>query len=214
MNCEKVTAKLSALSADALPSEEASRILAHIETCHSCQRQWTLHQQMLFILSSTAQPVPSYRQSQQMWELCQQRITEDKINRRYASPAHRQSEHSLTHLLTGWFGAPRHWGWLALGGAAAALAGAWFTANLPIHPTNTPTINTAEIVNPELAPQLPTANVSLNAPSVRNNSTGVFEAPEAPQATEQSISPIPFENKFRGEFDTTPLDDDIVIPSH
>jgi hypothetical protein len=196
MNCEKVRSKISALSADSLSAREASTMLAHFAACSSCQECWEEYQQMMFVLSSATQPIPGAVRSQQMWDHCKQRITETEIASRYTSPARREAlRNALSenngHSLWSWFGVQPRWGWVALGGVMAALAGTWYATTPAPQPNNIPTNTTAQLfapsnLNPVDYPPAPEPNQPpLGLPSYNSAPPTVFAAPTAPP------SPLP-----------------------
>jgi len=190
MNCEKVRLKISELSADNLSTREASGILAHLATCNSCQHCWEEYQQTMFALSTSTQPIPGASRSQQMWSYCQQRITESEIDSRYSTPARAALRNSINdtagNSVWSWIGGQPRWGWIALGGAMAVLAGAWFMTTPAPDPGNTASITTAQLFSPsnvnnvDYPPAPATSNTPLDLPSFDASSPTVFEAPTPP----------------------------------
>jgi hypothetical protein len=190
MNCEKVQSKMSELSADNLSSRDASSMLAHFATCTSCQQCWEEYQQTMFVLSTSTQPIPGASRSQQMWIHYQQRIAESEIDSRYSTPARAALRNSIDatagNSLWSWMGIQPRWGWIALGGAMAALAGAWFASTPAPGPDNSTSITTAQLFAPshvnnvDYPPAPATGNTPLDLPSFNNSSPTVFAAPTTP----------------------------------
>lgn len=190
MNCEKIQLKISDLSADNLSAREASNMLAHFATCHSCQQCWEEYQQTMFELSTSTQPIPGATRSQQMWKYCQQRITETELDSRYSTPARAALRNSINQTtgssVWNWIGDQPRWGWIALGGAMAILAGAWFATTPAPEPGNSAPITSAQLFAPshvnngDYPPAPASDNSQLNLPSFDASSPTVFEAPTAP----------------------------------
>jgi hypothetical protein len=190
MNCEKVRLKISELSADNLSTRDAGRMLEHFASCSSCQQCWEEYQQLMFVLSSATQPIPGATQSQQMWTHCRQRITESEIDSRYTTAARAAIKKSLHessgNSLFSWVTAQPRWSWVALGGAMAALAGAWFATTPAPAPTNTVPVNAAGIFarsnvnHVDFTPAPPSNQPPLNLPSYDASAPAVFAAPAMP----------------------------------
>ena len=198
MNCEKLQSRISDLSADNLPAREANEMLAHFATCSSCHECWEEYQQMMFALSTSTQPIPGDSRSQQMWNYCQQRITETELDARYSTPARAALRNSIKEdsgtSVWNWIGVQPRWGWVALGGAMAAIAGTWFVTSPAPDPGNTHSITTAQLFAPSkintvnYPPGPAVSNTPLDLPSFDASSPTVFEAPSAPSpATSQFV---------------------------
>lgn len=167
-------------------------MLTHFATCTSCQQCWEEYQQTMFVLSTSTQPIPGASRSQQMWSHCQQRIIESEIDSRYSSPARAALRNSINQTagnsVWNWIGGQPRWGWIALGGAMAALAGAWFvTTPAPApDPGNSASITTAQLFAPshinnvDYPPAPATNSTPLGLPSFDTSSPTVFAAPTPP----------------------------------
>jgi hypothetical protein len=200
MNCATVQSKICELSVDNLSARDASSMLAHFAACPSCQECWEEYQQTMFILSTSTQPIPGGKQTQQMWLHCQQRITESEIDSRYSTPARTALRHSIHETagnnLLGWFGGQPRWSWIALGGAMAILAATWFVSSPPQNNTSTPSITSAQLFAPSHLntidyPPAPTPNQpALNLPSYNPSSPTVFQAPTIPASQFVTHDPV------------------------
>lgn len=165
-------------------------MLAHFATCPSCQECWEEYQQTMFVLSTSTQSIPGASRSQQMWNYCQQRITESEIDSRYSTPARTALRNSINETagssLRNWVGGQPRWSWIALGGAMAILAGTWFVTNPTSDPSNSTPITSAQLFAPSHLNQVeyPPAPVSnktpLGLPSYDASSPTIFEAPAVP----------------------------------
>lgn len=165
-------------------------MLAHFATCSSCQECWEEYQQTMFVLSTSTQPIPGDSRSQQMWNYCQQRITESEIDSRYSTPARAALRNSINETtgnsLRNWIGGQPRWSWIALGGAMAALAGAWFATSPTSDPGNSAPITSAQLFAPSHVDNVnyPPASASrktpLGLPSFDASPSTVFEAPPVP----------------------------------
>jgi hypothetical protein len=190
MNCATVQSKICELSVDSLSARDASNMLAHFAACPSCQECWEEYQQTMFVLSTATQPIPAKTQTQQMWSHCQQRITESEIDTRYSTPARAALRNAVNenigNSLWNWIGGRPRWGWVALGGAMAALAGAWFASTPAPDPGNSTSITTAQLFSPsnvnnvDYPPTPANSNTPLDLPSFDTSSPTVFAAPSAP----------------------------------
>jgi hypothetical protein len=115
MDCRQALAQLGDLSAEGLPVRSAQEIIAHMEQCPECEKEWELFRKTLFLASTTTQPLLTAQQSQQIWGVCLQKIIEK-------TEAERTTVRSP---FLGWFTGQPRLGWAALGGAIAVFGSVW-----------------------------------------------------------------------------------------
>jgi hypothetical protein len=118
MDCREALAQLGDLSVQGIPPRLANEIMSHLQECPECEDEWVAFQETLFIASTTAQPLPTPEQTQQIWNACLEKIIAE--NERERTKAR--------NPFLGWFDFQPRLGWAALGGAVAVFGGVWLLA--------------------------------------------------------------------------------------
>jgi hypothetical protein len=117
MTCRECLEKIADLSADDVAASSAQTMLDHLESCPQCQREWSIFEHTLFVVSTTSQPLPAPQASDAMWQGCCDHIFNKVETQRGKGPS-----------LYRWAARQPRWGWVSLGGALAILGATWVLA--------------------------------------------------------------------------------------